>query len=74
MPFYIYDVLKSSNFKRFCKNFQSKGEAIPDNAIPKETEEIGKKTAKNQDYILSEKITRRVDNFGVCADILKEAK
>lgn len=53
------------------KKLKFKVEAIPDIQSKRELE---RKTIQNQDYILSEDITRWVDKFGVCADILQEAQ
>lgn len=52
-------------------NFQV--EAIPD-IKPKKEKSIEKKVIQKQNYILSEDITRWVDKFGTCADILNEAR
>lgn len=52
-------------------NFQV--EAIPD-IPPKDEIVVEKKTIQKEDYILSEDIIRWVDKFGICADILNEAK
>ncbi len=71
----LFEYSKAKNIcdslPKTLKKLKFKVEAIPDLITSKE---IGKKTIQNQDYIPSENITRWVDKFGVCADILNEAK
>ena len=57
--------LKKMNFKL---------EAIPEIKPKEEEKVVEKKVIQKEDYILSEDITRWVDKFGVCSDILNEAK
>ncbi len=54
------------------KRLVFKVEPIPD-IIPKE-ENTEKKVIQNQNYIPSEDITRWIEKFGICSDILQEAK
>ena len=53
------------------KKLRFKVEAIPD-VIQEKTKK--EKVIQNQDYVPSEDITRWVEKFGVCADVLQEAK
>lgn len=53
------------------KKFKFKVEAVPD--IPENTI-TNEKPDKREEYIPSENITRWIDKFGTCEDILNEAK
>ena len=59
-----------SNLPKALKKMKFKVEAIPN--ISSEENEI--KTIKKDDYVVSEKILRWVDKFGLCSDILEEAR
>lgn len=49
-------------------------EAVPEIAPKNEREIIKKEITRREDYVPSENITRWVEKFGTCADILDEAK
>ena len=59
-----------SNLPKTLKKMNFKLEAIPD--ISSEETEV--KIIKKDDYVVSEKILRWVDKFGLCSDILEEAR
>lgn len=63
-----------SNLPKSLRTMHFKLQAIPD-IVPKEEKKTLKKKIENRDkYIASEDISRWVDKFGKCADILQEAK
>ncbi len=74
----LFEYSKAKNIcdslPKTLKKLNFKVEAIPDIVTPKEIKRIGEKIIQNQNYIPSENITQWVDKFGVCADILNEAK
>ena len=59
-----------SNLPKTLKKMNFKLEAIPD--ISSEETEV--KIIKKDDYIVPEKILRWIDKFGLCSDILEEAR
>ena len=62
------------NLPKSLRAMHFKLQAIPD-VTPKEEKKTIKKKIENRDeYAVSEDISRWVDKFGVCADILEEAK
>ena len=63
-----------NNLPKSLRTMHFKLQAIPD-IVPKEERKTLKKKIENRDkYIVSEDISRWVDKFGKCADILQEAK
>lgn len=63
-----------NNLPKSLRTMHFKLQAIPD-IVPKEERKTNKKKIECRDkYILSEDISRWVDKFGKCADILQEAK
>lgn len=63
-----------NNLPKSLRTMHFKLQAIPD-IVPKEEKKTLKKKIENRDkYIVSEDISRWVDKFGKCADILQEAK
>ena len=62
-----------SSLPKSLKRMNFVVQAIPDIPV-KEDVKVEKKTIQKENYILSEDITRWVDKFGTCADILNEAK
>lgn len=63
-----------SSLPKSLKRMNFKVEAIPDIPPKEEEKVIEKRSIQKSDYVLSEDITRWVDKFGTCADILNEAK
>lgn len=62
------------NLPKSLKKFHFKVEAISD-IKPKEENNVSKKkTIDNYDYVPTENITRWVEKFGMCGDILSEAE
>lgn len=57
---------------RTLKKLQFRVEAIPD--IQKNKKSIGEKDCKREEYVISENITRWIEKFGKCGDILSEAE
>lgn len=57
---------------RTLKKLQFRVEAIPD--IQKNKKSIGEKDCKREEYVVSENITRWIEKFGKCGDILSEAE
>ena len=63
-----------NNLPKSLKTMHFKLQAIPD-IVPKEEKKTIKKKIEDRDkYIVSEDISRWVDKFGKCADIIQEAK
>lgn len=63
-----------NNLPKSLRTMHFKLQAIPD-IVPKEERKTTKKKIECRDkYIVSEDISRWVDKFGKCADILQEAK
>lgn len=62
-----------NNLPKKMKKFNFRVEAIPE-IKTKEEKESEKKIIQNDNYVLSESIIRWVDKFGICSDILEEAK
>lgn len=61
-----------NNLPKVMRNMHFSLQPIPD---IKPKEEVKEKTIKNRDdYVLSENIVQWVDKFGVCADVLEEAR
>ena len=61
-----------NNLPKSLRSMHFSLQPIPD---IKPKEEIKEKTIKNRDdYVLSENIVQWVDKFGVCADVLEEAR
>lgn len=61
------------NLPKTMKKFHFKVKPVPDIVIKKEIN-ITRKTIQTDDYIPSDDITRWIEKFGICADILNEAK
>lgn len=79
----LFEFSKAKNIvnslPKTLKKLKFKVEAVPDIETQKEKaiKKLGKtanKITKRQEYIPSENITRWIEKFGVCSDILKEAK
>lgn len=79
----LFEFSKAKNIvdslPKTLKKLQFKVEAVPDiktqkDKDDKKTGETANKITKRQEYIPSENITRWIEKFGVCSDILKEAK
>lgn len=75
----LFEFSKAKNIvdslSKNLKKLKFRVEAVPD--IETQKEKVGKtanKITKRQEYIPSENITRWIEKFGVCSDILKEAK
>ena len=62
-----------SNLPKTMRKFRFKVHAIPDITSKKEVV-VNKKIEEKEEYVASEDITRWIDKFGLCADILDEAK
>lgn len=73
----IFEFSKAKNIlgslPKTLKRLNFQVEAIPD-IPPKEEKTSEKRVIQKENYSLSEDITRWVDKFGTCADILNEAK
>lgn len=61
-----------NNLPKSMKKFHFKVEPLPD-IVSTEEKVAEKKVIQKNDYILPEEVTRWVDKFGTCADILNEA-
>lgn len=61
-----------SSLPKTLKRLNFKVEPIPD--IGQNKKVIGEKDVKREDYIPSENITRWIEKFGKCGDILEEAE
>lgn len=75
----LFELSKAKNvlncLPKTLKKLNFKVEAVPDIGIPKSiTKENEKKVIQQKDYILSENVTRWIEKFGICDDILTEAK
>lgn len=72
----VFDESKAKNIvnclPKTLKRLNFRVVAVPD--IGQNKKIIGKKDDKRDEYILSENITRWVDKFGKCGDILDEAE
>lgn len=62
------------NLPKSLRNMHFKLQAIPDIVQKEEKKAIKKKIESRDEYVISEDISRWVDKFGACADILEEAK
>lgn len=73
----VFEYSKAKNIvgclPKTLKRMNFSVQAIPDIPV-KEAVKAEKKTIQKENYILAEDITRWVDKFGTCADILNEAK
>lgn len=76
----LFEFSKAKNIlnslPKTLKKLNFRVEAIPDISIPKSIVDVknDKKTIQQVNYILSENVTRWVEKFGICDDILTEAK
>lgn len=75
----LFELSKAKNvlncLPKTLKKLNFKVEAVPDIGIPKSiTKENEKKVIQQKDYIPSENVTRWIEKFGICDDILTEAK
>ena len=63
-----------NNLPKSLRIMHFKVQAIPD-IVPKEEKKVIKKKIENrEEYVVSEDISRWVDKFGKCADVLQEAE
>lgn len=75
----LFELSKAKNvlncLPKTLKKLNFKVEAVPDIGIPKSiTKENEKKVIQQKDYIPSENVTRWIEKFGICDNILTEAK
>lgn len=63
-----------NNLPKQLRTMHFKVQAIPDITPKEEIKKIEKKIEKRDGYVVSEDISRWIDKFGACADILDEAK
>lgn len=76
----LFEFSKAKNIlnslPKTLKKLNFRVEAIPDISIPKSIVDVknDKKTIQQVNYILSENVTRWVEKFGICDDIITEAK
>lgn len=72
----IFEFSKAKNLltslPKSLKRFNFQVEAIPEIKPKEEVKDI--KVLENQTYTVSEDISRWIDKFGTCSDILEEAK
>lgn len=62
------------NLPKLLKSMKFVVKAVPDITQKEDGKADDKKTLNNYNYVPSENITRWIDKFGVCGDILNEAK
>lgn len=75
----LFELSKAKNvlncLPKTLKKLNFKVEAVPDIGIPKSiTKENEKKVIQQKDYMPSENVIRWIEKFGICDDILTEAK
>lgn len=64
-----------TNLPKMLKNFEFRVEPVPEIPSKKsEKEKVELKVLKKENYIISENISRWIEKFGMCADIIKEAR
>lgn len=74
----LFEYSKAKNIldslPKTLKKLKFEVEAVPEIAPRNEKEIIKKEITKREEYVLSENITRWIEKFGTCADILDEAR
>ena len=64
-----------TNLPKMLKNFGFRVEPVPEIPSKKsEKEKVELKVLKKENYIISENINRWIEKFGMCSDIIKEAR
>ena len=64
-----------TNLPKMLKNFGFRVEPVPEIPSKKsEKEKVELKVFKKENYIISENISRWIEKFGMCGDIIKEAR
>ena len=75
----LFEFSKAKNIlkdlPRTLKRFHFKLEAVPDFSTKPERDNFAKRTKiQKEDYVVPTTVSRWVDKFGICEDVLKEAR
>lgn len=62
------------NLPKTLKRLNFKVEGVPDLVFKEKKLNVKKKTIQKENYIPSESVTQWIEKFGICGDILNEAK